>query len=456
MRKKKYFQLSKYITPIFQTPDHTGSWFGYYNYDTLNYNQTKILSHRTKNDAQPIQNGMTVELGYYDVSSGDWHPFGISDSYSWQQGSMLQWMPGKGNESKVIYNLSCHNRLVSCIQDLETGEKKLINWPIYCITPDGKRSISLEMERSYWCRAYHYESVANKDMEGRVYENDGIFEIDLENNTRKRIITIQDVISIDYELYFESAKHWLEHIMISPNGEKFCFLHRFTIGSLDEYETRLFIANIDGSGLQIIQGWRDYYWSHFGWNGDKAFTIYSYKSKKHDYVINKYKTQLSPNVLLGTERKKNQFSIKKIKKIIGLFVPSSLKQSIYNFTHKKSSFYQYYQIEDDSIMLKEEFGDKIFAIDGHPSFSKDGKYMITDSYPDGRQYQRIIVYNILTKKYLLLGRIYAGLFNKPGSCDLHPKLCCNNDFIAVDSAYDGEHHMILFKLNWKEIVKILN
>ena len=302
----KRIKLSKYLTPVFETPPGTGSWFGYYNYDTLNYDQTKMLSNRTKNDAKKIEKGMTIEVGYYDIPSGEWHHIGESDSYNWPQGAMLQWLPGKGNENKVIYNTSDGKHNIAKIFDIVTQEEKTINWSIYGLTPDGKKSITLNFERSHWCRAYHYESIANEEYNVRVAEDDGIFEIDLENNTRKRIVSIQSVINIDKEEYFDKAKHWLEHIMVSPSGKRFCFLHRFAIGNLDNYETRLFIADINGSNLQIIDGWRDFYWSHFGWNGDDEFTIYSYRSNFHKRIIESIKTSSSGYL------SKPKFSIKDI------------------------------------------------------------------------------------------------------------------------------------------------
>lgn len=447
-----YQKISNLVNKVFQTPNNTGSWFGYYNYDTLNCNQTRMLSHRTCNDAQAIRKGMTVELGYYEIPSGLWHPFGVSDSYSWQQGSMLQWLPGEGNENKVIYNLSKNNHLISRIQDVDTGAYNDINWSIYGITPDGKKSIALDMERSYWCRAYHYESVANEAVNLRVPPMDGIFEIDLINNTRKLLISINDIIEVDKEPYFDTAKHWLEHIMISPNGKRFCFLHRFTIGSLDEYETRLFIADIDGTNLQLIPDWRIFYFSHFGWNGDDIFAIYAYESSIHQKILAKYDlinnkaTNLNAH---GDLPKKRDFIT-----CIKSFVPQSLRSKIWRIFFYKPTpqYYKYYKLINHNFVAIDDLKDPLFSIDGHPSFTKDGKYMITDSYPDNKGYQRLIVYNTYNKQSALIGKIYAGLYRKNGSCDLHPKLSINNDFLVVDSAFNGQHHMILFKLNW-ELIK---
>lgn len=47
------------------------------------------------------------------------------------------------------------------------------------------------------------------------------------------------------------------------------------IDNVYKYETRLFIADIDGHNLQLISGWESFSWSHFGWKKDDEFVIYT-------------------------------------------------------------------------------------------------------------------------------------------------------------------------------------
>ena len=437
--------LTHYLKQVFETNTEFAEWFGYYNYDTLNSDQTKMLCGRSTQDACAITSVMKIDLGYYDIPSGDWHPIDTTDSFSWQQGAMLQWLPGEGNENKVIYNCSANGHLKSKILDLETRETELIDWPIYGITPDGKKSIALNMERSYWCRAYHYMSVANPDYDVSILESDGIFEVDLEKNTVKRIVSIRDVLEIDADKNFPELKHWFEHIMINPSGTKFVFLHRFA--PIDKpllYETRMVMANIDGTGIQVIPGWRDYSWSHFGWNNDDSFTIYTVKIPKMQKELTGALKNASTNKLSFSTLKR--MALSSIKKMM----PHRLKKILKGGTE----YYQYYSANSDGLFeLQRELKDPIFNIDGHPSFTKDGKYMITDSYPDKNKFQRLMVYNISTNKGVIIGKFYAPLKGNPASCDLHPKLCRNNNYLVVDSAYTGKHRMIMFELNWDIIKK---
>ena len=435
--------LSKYVRKIFETPSSgVSEWFGYYNYDTLNHDQTKMLCGRSIIDGVSPSNGMTIELGYYDIPSGEWHFIGISDSWNWQQGAMLQWLPGEGNENKVIYNLSKEGRLISRIHDISTGKDSDINWPIYGITPDGRNSISLDLERSYWCRAYHYQSIANEEKDGLVYEGDGIFSIDLLNNTCKRIISIQDIIKTDYRQYFENQKHWIEHIMINPSGTQFCFLHRFSSETnVMDYSTRLMIANIDGTNVQCIEGWDKVKWSHFGWCKDDAFALYTYYPAKFKETRS-IKTLISPSSLSLAGL------IKKVILKTGELFPSRIAKKI----GSAISNYQFYMCGEDGIYkLVKDIDKRECRIDGHPSFTRDGNYMITDTYGDKDSWQSLYVYNMKTGKIKNLGRFFANHNKRPSSCDLHPKLSNNNNLIVVDTAYDDMHHMILLEIDWKMI-----
>lgn len=440
---KSKIKATKYLTKIFETKSDTFSeWFGYYNYDTLNYNQTRMLCNRSKVDGVAPIKGMTIELGYYDIPSGRWHHIGESDSWNWQQGAMMQWLPGKGNENKVIYNTSNNGHLISIIHDIESGENKQINWAIYGITPDGKKSITLDLERSYWCRAYHYASVANKEKDGRIYHGDGIFELDLVANTRKRIISIDEIINTNYEEYFSNQKHWVEHIMISPDGKQFCFLHRFSpIDNVLRYETRLFIANIDGSNLQIIKDWEKFQWSHFGWKSENEFAIYT--QTPYRYANNGGVRHILKN---------NAWNIGAFAQALFYSLTSRLPFELSSKIYGKIHCYQMYRSYESGLFsLSKKLGSHILDIDGHPSFLKE-KYLITDSYPDKKGNQRLIIVNTENNKELIVAEFFAYYKGNPASCDLHPKLCRNGLYVVVDTAFNERHHMMMFEFNW-EIIK---
>lgn len=433
------------MTLLLETKDSSAEWFGYYNYDTLNLDNTRMLCNRSKKELLKIQKGETIELGYYDISKGEWHKIGETDSWNWQQGAMMQWLPGKGNESRIIYNCSRNGHLTSSIHDIITKQNIDIDWPIYGITPDGKKSISLDLERSYWCRAYHYQSVANIEKDGRVVEGDGIFEIDLEKNIRRLLIDIKDVIALDPDNDFDEMKHWVEHIMINPKGTRFCFLHRYSpIGNVLQYRTRVCVANIDGSGLQVIPGWNTYMWSHFGWQGSDNFAIYTYKRPSF------YKKMEAPLANKGQTMKKTSAIMHVRKFAIGIkkMIPIAWLKMIL----PKNDYYQHYVIDSDGqYKLESEWKQPYFNVDGHPSFTSDGKYMLTDSYPDQNNSRRFIVYNTENQKGVVIANMPENSLKGNAPCDLHPKLSHDNQYVVFDSTSSGKHTMLLFNINWKNI-----
>ncbi len=442
--------ISKYLTTVFETKGDYAEWFGYYNYDTLNSDHSKMLCNRASSENPHITKEDIIELGYYELPNGVWHHIGKTDSWNWQQGAMMQWLPGDGNESKVIYNCSRDGHLISRIHDIVTGKDRELDWPIYGITPDGKKSISIDLERSYWCRAYHYQSVANPEKDGRVVDGDGIYEIDLERNTRRLIIDIKDVIALESDKDFDEMKHWVEHIMINSAGTRFCFLHRFSpVDNVLQYRTRICIANIDGSDLQVIPGWNTYMWSHFGWQSEDSFTIYTYKRPSF------YKKFDTPTRSKGKPSK--MVSVKSIFRRVALGVRKIIPKSLLKLLFSKNSYYQHYVLDESGrYKLEGAWVKSYFDVDGHPSFTINGRYMLTDSYPDDNNYRRFVVYNTITHKGIIIARMPENRQGENVPCDLHPKLSKDNRFVVFDNTSLGKHSMMLFQIDWKSIDKLLS
>ncbi len=448
--RKKGFSLSPYIEKIFETSGEHAEWGGYYNYDFLSADKTKLLCNRSPFDGRKIEKGDTVEVGYYDIPSGEWHCLDKSDSFNWPQATMLQWIPGTENK-EVVFNLSKDNHLISRIINIETGEKRDLCYPVYCVTPDGKKAITLNLERSYWTPAYHYQSVVNEACNVDVLEGDGIFALDLKENILTRIVSLDDVIKLKPDEGFEQGKHWLEHIMINPSGTEIVFLHRYNLPGTGRL-TRMVMANIDGTNMHVIDGWKKYAWSHFGWKTDVSFVMFARTASK---LTKAYGTSSH------SKSEKQHTRVSAVAKIKGLLrvcyrktlspiIPKNFKARLTN-----DSGYQMYEKTGNEYKRKTEYKGKLLDIDGHPSFSSDGKYMITDSYADDRKYRRLVVMNTENGKRMLLGKFYSPFWGTPASCDLHPKISDDKSFIAVDTAYSKMHRMMVLKIHWDKIKEVI-
>ena len=428
--------FSKYVVPIFETNGDNVEWFGYYNYDPLDLTRVKMLCNRSMFDSRAINADDTIEVGFYNISTSEWTCVGNTAAFNWQQGAMLQWRPAHENE--VVYNCVRDGHYAACIHNIVAKTDKYIDFPIYGITPDGRKALTLNYERSYWCRAYHYKPIVNEAYNVKIAADDGIFEVDLETNTARRIVDIADVLKIDADEDFSSKKHWFEHIMINPQGTKFVFLHRFSGEDVFAYQTRVVTCNIDGSNIQVVGGWRCNQWSHIGFVNETDFVVFTVAVGA---VAKK-------SALINSRGKLYNYAKKMYKKYVSKLLGKKIQSKL-----ESRREYQVYRISDSSVIKIDTYSNSIGNIDGHPSFTTDGKYMITDTYPDENGYQHLLVYNPQTRKCIELANFYAPLKGNPASCDLHPKLSRDNKTVVVDTAYPGKHRMIAMELDWEMIEK---
>lgn len=426
------FSLSPCVKLSFISPENNSFWFGYYNYSPINYTETKLLAQKVEFDGRSINSNDFAEVGWFDLKTGEWNNIGKTNAFNWQQGSMLQWL---GKSNSFIYNAAEDTNFISIIYNIDTKQERIIPYPIYGIPQSSDYSISLEFKRSYWCRAYHYESIRDEKYEGNVIEGDGVFFVDFKTNERKCIIPINKIIAIDPDPSFSEAKHWVEHIMLNPSGTRFAFYHRFQYVS--GFTTRIFTAKINGSDLRIIDGWRANSWSHMGWLNDEQFVVYA-QEKKESLETYKKITQQSGKLgkVLHTVYKKT----------IGRFLTPVVRRKIIS-----TGCYQFY----DCLSGKQydEIGKSIFPLDGHPGFTSDGKFMLTDTYEDFDSYRYLYLYSLESKKAIELGRFYSPFNSCDYRSDLHPRFDFGEKSVIIDSAHSGYHRIVKLDLDWNLLNK---
>jgi len=192
----------------------------------------------------------------------------------------------------------------------------------------------------------------------------------------KLIISIKSIIDVHHKPTMENAHHWFNHIMISPDGKKFIFLHRW-IQRGRKYDS-LIVSNLDGTNIKVLSD--DDMVSHSCWYGNEYIVSYLRDKKYGD----KY---YSVNINSGE------------KKIIG--------------------------------------GGKIDQYgDGHPSIINNK--LIFDTYPNKSRMQQLYSYDINTDELNLIGEFYTPLkFHGETRCDLHPKYSYDGNSVFIDSTHSG-------------------
>jgi len=359
-------------------PVKNNSFFGYYNITPFN-NKGGLLWCETSEQRTRGSKFSSINIIHHNVLSDDKQVVSESKAWNWQQGCMLQWF--SGSDHKIIYNNydEVKKEYNSEIYDLKSNKVKILCKPIYSVANDGSFALTLNFDRNSLMRpSYGYFRKQNIDYLP-TDDNDGIWFIDIEKNTSKLIISLDGLKNFEPDPTMVNSKHKVNHIDIAPDGKRFMFLHRW-IGPQGRFH-RLMTANCkDGSDLFFLTGTELV--SHNCWMTDS----------------------------------KNIISFSKLKD----------GRDKYNcYTDKKG--------------LKEIIGENDFFKDGHPSVSPDGRWMLTDDYPDKAKFSHLYLYDLLNKKKHILGMFYQPLkYQGENRIDLHPRWSKDGKFVSIDSGHRGK------------------
>lgn len=407
---------------FFETPDDANYFCGYYDKSPISLDSSKLLVLRTS-FIDHIPNKYDIAtIGYFDLNSNDkvFHPLSVTNTFNWQQGCMLQWFGNKNDE--IIFNKLIDDKFVSVVLNISTGVEKIYNLPIYAVSKDFKFALTIDYERHFWCRrAYSYDGINNVNKNKPVVKNDGIYKLSFIDNTFLLVLSIEEILKINPVSSFSDATHYLEHLMISPNCNRFAFMHRWKSNGV--IFTRLYSADIDGNNIFCLNDsgrMSHFCWINndkmFGWGGVKTnFTKFRMtnsfaKSGVYKYVLKIYKRLVKGNSDSG------------MSKISSLFTNDR------------------YIIFKDKVGIINTIDHLSLDRDGHPSTRPSNfQEIITDTYPDDKQSQQLILYNFITGSKKIIDTIpTTPEYNfSPNRCDLHPKWSFDGKYVSIDTLIDG-------------------
>ena len=116
------FQASVPVRAITQGPQ--GHWFSYYDKAQFSVDDRYVLGMEVDFQDRTPRPEDKIVLGMADLQDHDkWIPFGETKAWCWQQGCMLQWLPG--SETQVIYNDRQGTQFVSIMPGRIHGGKAL-------------------------------------------------------------------------------------------------------------------------------------------------------------------------------------------------------------------------------------------------------------------------------------------------------------------------------------------
>jgi hypothetical protein len=205
---------------------------------------------------------------------------------------------------------------------------------------------------------------------------------------------------------FGDAKHWFNHLLVSPDGKRFIFLHRWKYPDKERtkkyrgvggFGTRMFTASADGKELRAIDPYN--YTSHFIWTPDSKSVVAWTKI---------------PHIENGANG-------------LGFF-----------------------EILDSDKEIIKQVGKGVMLDNGHNTFlGNNPEWILNDTYPQGKNRQQTVyLYNTKTNKRYDIAKLHMSARpHTPLRCDTHPRSTPDGKKVIVDSNHSGKRQLYIFDVS---------
>ncbi len=357
-------------------------FFGYY--DMLQWDATgryMLGLETTFMDRSPEPEDPAV-IGLIDTEDDcRWEPLAETHAWNWQQSTRLQWL-ASAPEREIIYNDRTEDGFVAVILDVQTGENRTLPHPVNIVTRDGSQALTLNFSRVHQYRpGYGYPGLNDPSVHEPAPADDGVFWMDMRTGESRLIVSFEQLLELQPRADFEGPSHWVNHLEISTDDQRFSLLHRWTLPS-GSWWTRLITANMDGSDIYLLND-HDMV-SHYDWRDGTHILAYARHPMADD--------------------------------------------DFYLFTDRS---------EEVSLL-----GEMIPGQDGHCSYSPDRRWVLNDTYPDAEGMRTLMLYEVATDRRIDIGRF---LSHSPPlaelRCDLHPRWNRAGTQVCFDSVHEGSRQI---------------
>ena len=360
-------------------------FFGYYDKSPWDASGRYLLAMQVDFIDRMPTAADAARIGMIDLEDENrWIPLAQTSAWGWQQGAMLQWLPEEPAR-KIIYNQREKGRFVSVIQDVFSGERRVLPRAIFAL--NASNALCLNFARNSRTRpGYGYAGLADPGEHDPHPADDGIFWMDLNTGENRLIVSLRQMRELRPKASMRAGEHWFNHIHIAPDGSNFICLHRWRAPAdgRREFVDRLFSARLDGGELCLVAD--DGYISHLDYYRPDEVLAWSHQTGIGDRYF------------------------------------------LYNRCGRGFR----------------TIGEGILDSDGHCSFSPDRRWLLTDTYPDSRQQRHLILFHLKTETRIDIGRFYAPpRLAGPLRCDLHPRWNRDGTQICIDSAHEGSRQMVI-------------
>lgn len=393
-----------------------GGFFGYFDKTPWCARKDRdiVLLHRTELFNRLPQSGETVELGMLDTASKEFRRVGVSQAWNFQQGAMLQWLPG--TIDTVVFNDMVGVCPIGRTLNVATG--KTAEHPAFAaLSPNGREALSISYGRLTAVKPeYGYAGAKDLYAADGCPSNDGIWRVDLDHNTSELLISTQRIAACEPEEGMTGAIHYVNHVLYNWDGSRISFLHRY-INAAGTQRTRLLTCNSDGRNLKVaISGMA----SHFGWRNTDEILAWAGERKVLGGIHRGFLARLP----LGR-------AMKQIYRALGK--PATIKAGLLN------DRYILFDVKNET---KTTIGKGSLTTDGHCSFRRDGDWFVTDTYPDRNGKAFLVLCSLLRDKaYIIREFWFPPELDNEVRCDLHPRWHPYKPLISVDMVIGGRRHL---------------
>jgi len=386
LRHRKNYRKRAVREPFPYRSGAKETFFGYFDKSPVNQNGY-VLVYTTEEDTSkaPLPQGEVV-LNVHDSKNQEVVLSITVRAFNWQQGSRAHWL----DDDLFIFNDfdEASASYVAKVWSLK-GEKQVKTFTLPVQDSFGvEYFISLDYQRLQALRPdYGYQNLPPMNQaELEKLENDGLWLVDFATGSSRLFISLSDLKSFQFKPEMENAHHKVNHVMISPSGRQFIFMHRFRNGGART--DRLFLADVENGQLRLLADFGMV--SHCFWaNEESVFGYLRGPGNKEGYWL--------VNVDTGDF---TSFGAGKL----------------------------------------DRYGD------GHPHVW--GDWFVTDTYPDKSRMQHLILGNFKTGEVREIGEFFHGFeYDGESRCDLHPRFSLDGKSVFFDSVFSGKRQLYKMDLD---------
>lgn len=276
---------------------------------------------------------------------------------------------------EILYNDFRNGKYCSVILNITDKTERIIQMPVYAMSQDKKTALSLDFSRLHRLRpGYGYSNIPETTKGKKCPNTTCIWKINIETGDIVPLLKYTDFAAFDTKDTMKGAEHKVNHLMISPDGTRFMVLHRWFQKGV-KY-TRLVTCNMDGTEMYNLSD--DDFVSHCCWKNN---------------------------------------------------------EEILSYLNKNDGGKGYYLMKDKTHSYERCWTQ--LAMDGHPTYSYDGRYVVTDTYPDRKRIQSLYVMN--GKRVTRIARVFSPFkYGGDTRCDLHPRWSKDGKQICFDASFGGK------------------